>query len=102
VSLGLIVIFYLNTQLTRSFHVGRGFFFFFGGPTTPVKKKKNTVGGRTNPLGHGGGLATSRPAGLVGPSYPHGLRGGQPPLVGWIGHPLFFFFLFFFIFIFIL
>jgi hypothetical protein len=46
VSLGLIVIFYLNTQPARSFHVGHGFFFFFN------------RGGRATPIGHGGGSAT--------------------------------------------
>jgi hypothetical protein len=56
-------------------------------------KKKNRGG-----LGHEGGSATPRWPVWGWPNHPYGLRGGQPPPMGWFGHPcyllLFFFFFF--------
>jgi hypothetical protein len=65
-------------------------FFFFSSSSL-------TGGGPATPLGHWGGSATSRSAGLVVAKPPQWPKGWPATPCGWIGHPsftIFFFFLF--------
>jgi hypothetical protein len=59
------------------FHVFFFFFFFFS----------LTGGGPATPIGHWGGWATTRPAGLVVAQPPQWPKGWPATPYGWIGHP---------------